>query len=161
MADLIMPRINSVELSGRLTKDPQVSMFQNGNAVFAFTVAQSNYYKSGDEFKEHTVFIRVEYFAPAKSIDRYQTRLYKGAAVYIEGTIDANNWEDKDGNRRSMTYVKAYKVQILSKLEESQASSEPVERNSYAKPANAPRPAAPKKAAQMEDEPDDLDDLPF
>ena len=52
MADLRLPSINYVILSGRLTADPELRYTPNGTPVLNMQIASNRRYLSGDEWKD-------------------------------------------------------------------------------------------------------------
>ena len=161
-----MPRINSVIIAGRLVRNPDINYFQNGNGVMNLSLVQNNYYKSGEEFKEPTVFAQVKYFAKQEYIDRIGSRLHKASVIYVEGSLAEDRWEDKDGGEKVKTYIKATRIQVLSKDNketsgtQSYASKEPsVTPSPYNKPPTTQPTGNNNSVQQGYDE--DLDDLPF
>jgi single-strand DNA-binding protein len=73
-------------------------------SVGSFTVAVNDSYtaKSGDK-KESVAFIDCK--AWGKTAENMAKFLNKGSAVLVEGKIKQDNWEDKDGNKRSKLYI--------------------------------------------------------
>lgn len=92
--------INSVILMGRLTADPELRTTQSGISVCSFTVAVDRYSKDKES---KTDFIRcVAWRQSAEFISRYFS---KGKMIAIEGSIQVDNYTDKDGNKRQQTNV--------------------------------------------------------
>jgi single-strand DNA-binding protein len=63
--------------------------------------------------------------------------LSKGRQVYIEGSLQTDEWEDQEGNKRQTTKIKAWKMQMLgsrgpaeSLREEEDKAEEPASRTS-------------------------------
>ena len=103
--------LNFTILEGRLTRTADMLYTQNGNALCKFDIAVNEYYKSENEYKTSTSFITINVWGKyAESISQY---MEKGTAVRIIGSVKQNNWEDKDGSRRSSLYVHANSIEIL------------------------------------------------
>ncbi len=104
--------INRVLLAGNLTRDPQVRFFANERAVANFGIAINNRYKTADgQQKEETTFVDVEAWGrTAELVGQYLT---KGRSCFVEGRLKLDNWEDKDGQKRSKLKVVADNVQFL------------------------------------------------
>jgi single stranded DNA-binding protein len=47
---------------------------------------------------------------PAESLQEYLT---KGKQIYVEGRLQTRQWDDKDGNKRYTTEIKADRVTLL------------------------------------------------
>lgn len=91
--------MNSVNLIGRLTADPDFRTAKKGKddlSIASFTLAV-------DRIGEGADFIRCTAFgAAADFIDQYFT---KGLRVGVTGRIQTGSYEDKDGNKRYTTDV--------------------------------------------------------
>ncbi len=88
--------INRVTLMGNVGEDPKVNQFKENGLVANFSLATNEYYsdKSGKETQK-TVWHRiVVWHKQAEAIQKY---LKKGDPIYIEGKIQNNAWDDKDG----------------------------------------------------------------
>ncbi|MBQ9708307.1 MAG: single-stranded DNA-binding protein [Firmicutes bacterium] len=100
--------MNSVQLIGRLTRDPEVryTTGQNQTAVARFSIAVNDGY--GDN--ERTSFINIVVFGrQAENCERY---LSKGRQVGITGRIQTGSYE-KDGRTIYTTDVVANRVEFL------------------------------------------------
>ena len=102
--------MNSVNLIGRLTKDPEVRYIsETGMAVATFTVAINRPVKQGQEKK--TDYPRVTVFGrQAENCERY---LDKGRLVGIQGRIQTGSYKDRDGKIVYTTDVIAERVEFL------------------------------------------------
>ena len=108
-----MAGINKVILIGRLGSDPEVRYTPSGVAVANFSIATSEEWKDKDsgEKKERTEWHRI--VAWRKLGEICGEYLSKGRQVYVEGRIQTNAWEDKEGNKRYTTEIVASTVQFL------------------------------------------------
>ncbi len=104
--------LNRVTLAGNLTRDPQVRFLANEQAVANFGLAINRRFKGSDgQLKEEVTFVDVEAWGrTAELVGQYLT---KGRAAYVEGRLKLDNWEDKDGQKRSKLKVVADSVQFL------------------------------------------------
>lgn len=95
-----MASLNKVLLIGNLTRDPDVRMMTNGRPVCNFGLALNRSFKDAEgNRKEETTFVDVESFGPrAEAIGRFFT---KGRAIFIEGRLKLDQWESKEGEKRS------------------------------------------------------------
>ena len=117
-----MAGINKVILIGRLGSDPEVRYTPSGVAVANFNIATSEEWKDKDsgEKKERTEWHRIVAWRRLGEIcGEY---LSKGQQVYVEGRIQTNAWEDKEGNKRYTTEIIANTVQFLGKRESSESA---------------------------------------
>lgn len=107
-----MASMNKVILIGNLGADPEVRYTQNGTAVANFRIATSEQWtdKNGER-QERTEWHRIVVWGrQAETSGEY---LRKGRSVCVEGKIQTREWEDKDGNRRFTTEIKADNVTFL------------------------------------------------
>src|SRR6185312_11647545 len=104
------------------------------------------------EMKEATEWHRIAFFGRlAEVAGQY---LKKGSQVYVEGSLRTRKWQDKDGQDRYSTEVRADVMQMLGRREG--AGEPPAER---AEPRGEPKPPPAKKPAGSFD--DMADDIPF
>ncbi len=109
-----MASLNKVMLIGNLTRDPEVRYTPSGTAVAKIGLAVSDTFvtKSGEK-KEQTCFVDVDVWArQAETCGQYLT---KGSPVLIEGKLQLDQWESKEGEKRSKLKVHADRVQFLGR----------------------------------------------
>ena len=117
-----MAGINKVILIGNLGADPEVRYTPSGVAVANFNIATSEEWKDKDsgEKRERTEWHRIVAWRRLGEIcGEY---LSKGQQVYVEGRIQTNTWEDKEGNKRYTTEIIANTVQFLGRRESSESA---------------------------------------
>lgn len=97
--------MNTVQILGNLTRDPEVRYTKSGKAVATFNVAASNtFVDSNNETKEQTAFINcVAWGKLAESIGN----LRKGNRAFVEGRLQTRSYETADGQKRYVTEVVA------------------------------------------------------
>ena len=108
-----MASVNKVIIVGNLGKDPETKYLPSGDAVTNFTVATTESWKdkATQEKKELTEWHRISTFGKLAEIcGEY---LKKGSQVYIEGKIQTRKWQDKEGNDRYSTEIKADQMRML------------------------------------------------
>jgi single-strand DNA-binding protein len=108
-----MAGINKVILIGNLGSDPEVRYTPSGDAVANFSIATSEEWKDKNtgEKRERTEWHRIVAWRRLGEIcGEY---LSKGRQVYVEGRIQTNAWEDKEGIKRYTTEILASTVQFL------------------------------------------------
>lgn len=107
-----MSSLNKAMLIGRLGADPEVRYTQSNTAVATLSIATSERYKDNNgELQEKTEWHRV--VAWGRLAEICQQYLKKGSQVYIEGPIQTRSWEDKDGQKRYTTEIKALQMTML------------------------------------------------
>ena len=94
-----MASLNRVLLMGNLTRDIELKHTANNTAVANIGLAVNRRYRSGEEYKEETTFVDCEAWGrTAETMAKY---LNKGRPVFIEGRLKLDEWQDRDGNRRT------------------------------------------------------------
>lgn len=147
-----MSSLNKAMIIGRLGQDPDVRYTQSNTAVANLSVATSERYKDkSGEWKENTEWHRV--VAWGRLAEICQEYLKKGSQVYIEGPIQTRQWEDKDGQTRYTTEIKALTMTMLDSKGSSNGGGMP----------DAPDKGKPVSSnVDLNDNFDDIDDdLPF
>lgn len=96
--------INSVLLTGNLTRDMELSYTQGGTAVGKFALAVNRSVKRGEEWVDKVSFFDAVLFGKAaESLKQYLT---KGKPITIEGSLEQDRWKDKEtGKTRSAVHV--------------------------------------------------------
>lgn len=104
--------LNKAILIGNLGKDPEVRYTQGGLAVANFSLATSEIRSGNDGEKEtRTEWHRIVAFGKLGEIcGEY---LSKGRQVYIEGRIQTEEWEDREGVKRYTTKIIANQMLML------------------------------------------------
>ena len=105
--------INKVIAIGNLGKDPEGRYLPSGAAVCNFSIAVSESWKdkqSGEQ-KERTEWMNIEVWG--KTAEACLQYLTKGSQCYVEGKLQTDKWQDKEGNDRWTTKVRADSVQFL------------------------------------------------
>lgn len=99
-----MASLNKVLLIGNLTRDPEVRMLSSGRPVCNFGLALNRNYKDSEgNKKEEVTFIDVECFGPrAEAVARFFS---KGRPIFVEGRLKLDQWESKEGEKRSAIRV--------------------------------------------------------
>lgn len=106
--------INRTILQGRLCADPEMRRTQNGTAVCSFRVAWSETIKD----RETKLFLNcVAWQGTAEMICKY---FRKGKELAVEGRLSTREYDDRDGNRRSVTEMTVDRVHFCGKNEDAQ-----------------------------------------
>lgn len=104
--------VNRMILQGRLCADPEMRRTQNGTAVCSFRVAWSETVKD----RETKLFLNcVAWKGTAEMICKY---FRKGKELAVEGRLSTREYDDKDGNRRSVTEMTVDRVHFCGKNED-------------------------------------------
>ena len=105
--------INKVILVGNLGQDPELRYTGSGTAVCNMRLATNESYKDAsgqmvDKTEWHSI---VAWSRLAEICGEY---LKKGSQVYFEGSLQTRSYDDKDGNTKWVTEIKAREMMILS-----------------------------------------------
>ena len=152
-----MASVNKVIVVGNLGADPETRFLPSGEAVTNIRVATTDKWKdkSSGEMKEATEWHRISFFGRlAEVAGEY---LKKGSQVYVEGSLRTRKWQDKDGQDRYSTEIRADVMQMLGRRE---GGGEP--RAERPEPAMAKSGEAKAPAKKPAGKFDDMeDDIPF
>jgi single-strand DNA-binding protein len=97
---------------GYLGGTPELKFTNEGKAVARFSVAVNERWKDSEGAQQERVeWIRVVSFGRLAEI--CGNYLSKGRHVFLEGKLQTRNWEDREGQRRTVTEVIAGVLRIL------------------------------------------------
>jgi single-strand DNA-binding protein len=107
-----MGSVNNVILVGNLGRDAELRYTAGGAAVATLNLATTEVWndKQGQK-QEKTEWHRVVLWG--KQAESLQEYLVKGKQIYVEGRIQTRQWDDKDGNKRYTTEIKADRITLL------------------------------------------------
>lgn len=103
--------MNTVNLTGRLVKDPELNKTNSGKSVTNFTIAMNRKYKSNDETREETTFI--DLVAWGNQAEFIAEKFVKAKPIVIEGSLFNENWETEEGKKRSRTKVRVNRASFV------------------------------------------------
>lgn len=156
-----MASLNKVLLIGNLTRDPEVRMMSNGRPVCNFGLALNRSYKDSDgNRKEETTFVDVECFGPrAEAVGRFFS---KGRSIFVEGRLKLDQWESKEGEKRSALRVVLDNFEFVDSKQDGPGASVRSSDNANAsqtdKKVSESTPPPPKESCN---DPDLDEDVPF
>lgn len=108
--------INSVNLSGNLSKDAELRNTQSGMAIAQFSVAVNERVKQGEQWVDRANWIDCTMFGTrAEKIAPYLT---KGTKVSVQGKLRQSKWQDNEGNNRSKIEVIVDEIEFMSARQE-------------------------------------------
>lgn len=108
--------LNKVMIIGRLGADPELRYTQAGQPICSLRVATDESYtdKDGNRVERTEWHSVVAFQRSAELCNQY---LHKGSLVYVEGKLATRKWQDKNGQDRYTTEIRADRVQFLEKRE--------------------------------------------
>lgn len=130
--------INKVMLMGRLTADPELKMSASGVPNVRFSVAVNRRFAKQGEDRPTADFIPCTAFRQtAEFVSKY---FRKGSVIIVFGSIQNDNYKDRDGNERRSYSIMVDEVQFGAAKQDSGSS-----REDYAPsaPVSNPAPSAP------------------
>ncbi len=105
--------MNSVNLIGNVTRDPQVKYTPGGTAVCELGLAINERKKQGEEWVDAPVFVDVTLFG--KTAEIAGEYVQKGKKVGITGKLSLDQWKVKEtGANRSKLKVTGDRLDLLA-----------------------------------------------
>ena len=114
--------LNNITLAGRLTADPELRYTASGVAVTSFTLAVGRDYKNAAGERE-TDFISIQCWR--STAERCAKHLHKGDFCAVEGRLQINSYQAKDGSNRKAAVVVAQTVYFISAIKQPQQNRQP------------------------------------
>ncbi len=111
-----MAGISKVILVGNVGRDPETRYTPNGTMNVQFTLAVNRRFTQGGQQQEKTNWFRVTAWGKLAEILDGMTQngyLTKGKQLYVEGRLDAREYQDQQGQTRTSLDVNATEIQLL------------------------------------------------
>jgi single-strand DNA-binding protein len=111
--------INSVVITGNLTRDPELRSLPSGTSVCDLRVAVNTRRKNGatGEWEDKPNYFDVKVWgAQGENCQRF---LSKGRPVAVQGRLEWREWETQDGQKRQAVDIIAESVQFLGGRDEA------------------------------------------
>jgi len=108
-----MGSVNKVILVGNLGRDAELRYTPGGAPVATLNLATTEVWndKASGQKQEKTEWHRIVLWGKsAESLSEYLT---KGKQIYIEGRLQTRKWQDKDGNDKYTTEIRADRITLL------------------------------------------------
>lgn len=92
--------INSITVSGNVTRDPELRFTPSGQGVASFSVAVNRSWQNRQtqEWEEQTSFFDVKCWA--QLAQNVSDSLSKGSRVVVSGRLEQRSWETEQGEKR-------------------------------------------------------------
>ncbi|ABO51127.1 single-strand binding protein [Desulforamulus reducens MI-1] len=109
--------MNSVNIIGRLTRDPELRYTQNGKAVTNMSIAVQRYgNKDEADFFDCTAF--------EKTAETIANNLTKGREVGVSGRLQQERWDDQQtGQKRSAVKIMVNSITFIGPKQDNQQQS--------------------------------------
>jgi len=117
--------INKVILIGNLGVDPEVRYTAGGASCVNISIATTDSWrdKHTQHYVDKTEWHQVVFFNNlAEIVAKF---LYKGSKVYVEGRLETNKWQDKNGTNHYTTKIIANEMQMLGAKKDIQSNKLP------------------------------------
>jgi len=102
--------LNSVNIMGNLTRDPELKYTSTGKAVCNMSIANNRIYTSNGEKVTEVSYFDVEVWGVvAENCSKY---LAKGRGIIVEGRLKQERWE-KDGKTQSRVRISANNIHFM------------------------------------------------
>lgn len=102
-----MSDINVVALTGRLGRDPEIRRTQAGTAVANVSLAVSKRRKEGED----TTWARLVFWDKLAEIAEQYLR--KGSQIAVRGELQVREYQDKEGQKRTVSEVRVHDMNML------------------------------------------------
>ncbi len=112
-SELRFPKINTVIISGRLTRDVDLRYLPSGTPVAKLPIAFDRSYQKNGEWVQDTSYIDITVWS--KRGEQCAEYLRKGSPVLIEGYIRTRSYVDSNNQNRKVTEIVANKISFLEK----------------------------------------------
>ena len=114
--------MNSVNITGRIGKEPEVKVLQSGSKVCNLSLAVD---RRGKDNNKETDWFDLQ--AWGKTADFAANYVKKGGLVGITGMLQTRSWEAQDGSKRFATYIVVEKIDLLSRTEQTAPTEQPTQ----------------------------------
>jgi single-strand DNA-binding protein len=113
---------NRCQLMGNLGQDPELKQTQGGQTLLKFSLATSEKWKdkSGNQQERTEWHNCVLWGERGEKLARF---LSKGQRIFVEGKIQYEKFEDRDGNKRTSTNINVLSITFCEKKGSAGGSS--------------------------------------
>lgn len=113
--------LNKVQLIGRVGKTPELFATKSKETLCVFSVATSEKYKDKQGYNvEKTEWHSIKMFGKVAEIARQY--LNKGSLVYLEGKIQSQKYQDKQGIERVSYDIICHEMKMLGAKDDNPQS---------------------------------------
>ncbi len=139
--------LNSVNIMGNLTRDPELKYTPSGKTVCSLSLANNRVYtKNGEKTTEVSYFDVEVWGAAAENCSKYLT---KGSGIIVEGRLRQDRWE-KDGKTQSRVRIIANNIHFMPK-KTGAAPASGQQQPSEPEPSEPAQPAQPADAVAWDE----------
>lgn len=133
--------INRVNVTGNLTRDPELKTTQSGTAVLNIGIAVNDRRKNQltGEWEDVPNFFTVVAFG--NRAEALAKHLRKGSKIAVDGKLRYRSWEAQDGSKRSTVEIVADDIEFMDPRPQNAPQSAPQPAYAPTAPAAVPTPA--------------------
>lgn len=135
--------MNKVELTGRLTKDPEVKMTPSNIAVCSFSVACDRRFKTQSGDRQTDFIPCVAWRQQAELLGNY---FHKGSRIEIVGSLQTRSYEDQNKQKRTVVEVVVDEIYFVDTKSDATATQQPTQQPAQ-QSASVPTKKPPLQAA--------------
>ena len=112
---------NITLITGNITRDIDLKYLPSGTPILELSIAHNKSWKDKKtgEWKQKAAFHNVKVYQYAEDIAK---KLKKGDKVFVEGSLEQDNWETPDGQKRSKNYINARRIDVIPRVEKTEYS---------------------------------------
>jgi single-strand DNA-binding protein len=111
-----MYSLNQVQVIGRLGREPEIRQAGASRVCSLSLAIESSFKDSSGDWQKKTTWMRASVWG--KQAERL-AQLSTGALVFVSGELESKSWQDKDGQKRETTEIKARVVAAISTRREA------------------------------------------
>ena len=101
--------MNKIIITGRITTDLEIKAVGSGTELCNFNVAVDRRRPDADGTRQTDFFDCVVFGKTAAFLSKY---FHKGDGINIEGRMESNVWEDKEGKKRKSWSIKCENIEF-------------------------------------------------
>ena len=117
--ELRLPRVNSIVISGRLTRDVELKHTPNSTPVAKLSLAFDRSYQKDGEWQQETSYIDIVVWS--KRAEQCAEFLHKGSPILVEGYLKTRTYIDKNNQNRKITEIVGSRISFLEKEEKPES----------------------------------------
>ena len=123
-----MKSVNKVILLGNVTRDPQLKITANGQAVATFGLATNRVWKDANGEKQSLAEFH-NLVAWGKLAEFIGESVRKGKPLFIEGYLKTRNWDNPEGTKIFRTEVVVDNLVLVGPRTDTDSSSDAIEQH--------------------------------
>lgn len=110
---------SKITIIGNLGADAELRYMPNGQPVTSFSICSNERSGSGDRKRDKQNWYKVNLFG--NSAEKIAQHLTKGTGLYVEGRLNPELWEGRDGKTRLTMNVNTTNVEFTGGKRSSQS----------------------------------------